>query len=145
MQNSYSFHGVGYTFWTFWIIALHLLFKLWISNILATSITEKTCIVEMRIWCKKIGTVNFIKEKEYVFIFSHYLNKILNSLSRSHETATLVCCKNRPLHPIDSLCGYQWDVYHIKHKMLTCQSNWCWQTNDHNSYHEDQCKGKVDL
>ena len=26
----------------------------------ATSITEETCIVEMRIWCKKIGTVNFI-------------------------------------------------------------------------------------
>ena len=45
---------------TFWIIALHLLYKLWISNILATSITEETCIVEMRIWCKKIDTVNFI-------------------------------------------------------------------------------------
>ena len=55
-----SFHGFGYTFWTFWIIALHQLYKLWISNILATSITEETCIVEMRIWCKKIGTVNFI-------------------------------------------------------------------------------------
>ena len=60
MQSSDSFHGFGYTFWTFWIIALHLLYKLWISNILATSITEETCIVEMRIWCKKIGTVNFI-------------------------------------------------------------------------------------
>ena len=45
---------------TFWIIALHLLYKLWISNILATSITEETCIVEMRIWCRKIGTVDFI-------------------------------------------------------------------------------------
>ena len=65
MQSSDSFHGIGYTFWTFWIIALHLLYKLWISNILATSITEETCIVEMhivemRIWCNKIGTVNFI-------------------------------------------------------------------------------------
>ena len=60
MQSSDSFHGFGYTFWTFWIIALHLLYKLWISNILAMSITEETCIVEMRIWCKKIGTVNFI-------------------------------------------------------------------------------------
>ena len=36
------------------------LYRFWISNILATSITEETCIVEMRIWCKKIGTVNFI-------------------------------------------------------------------------------------
>ena len=60
MQSSHSFHGFGYTFWTFWIIALHLLYKLWISNISATSITEETCIVEMRIWCKKIGNVNFI-------------------------------------------------------------------------------------
>ena len=62
MQSSDSFHGFGYTFWTFWIIALHLLYKLWISNMLATSITEETCIVEMRIWCKKIGTVNFIRD-----------------------------------------------------------------------------------
>ena len=60
MQSSDSFYGFGYTFWTFWIIALHLLYKLWISNILTTSITEETCIVEMRIWCKKIGTVNSI-------------------------------------------------------------------------------------
>ena len=52
--------GYGYTFWTFWIIALHLLYKLWILNILAMSITEETCIVEMHIWCKKSGTVNFI-------------------------------------------------------------------------------------
>ena len=57
MQSSDSFHGLGFTFWTFWIIALHLLYKLWISNILATSITEETCIVEMRIWCRKIVTV----------------------------------------------------------------------------------------
>ena len=40
LERSDSFHGFGYTFWTFWIIALHLLYKLWISNILATSITE---------------------------------------------------------------------------------------------------------
>ena len=25
---------------------------------LATSITEETCVVEMRIWCRKTGTVN---------------------------------------------------------------------------------------
>ena len=60
MQSSDSFHGFGYTFWTFWIIVLHLLYKLWISNILATCITEETCIVEMRIWCRNIGTVNVI-------------------------------------------------------------------------------------
>ena len=60
MQNSDSFHGFGCAFWAFWVVALHLLYKLWISNILATSITEETCIVEMRIWYKKIGTVNFI-------------------------------------------------------------------------------------
>ena len=54
-------------FWTFWIIALHLLYKLWISNILATSITEETCIVEMCIWCKKIGTVNFIWKHKHKF------------------------------------------------------------------------------
>ena len=60
LQSSDSFHGFGYTFWTFWIIALHLLYELWISNSLATSITEETCIVEMRIWCRKIGTVNVI-------------------------------------------------------------------------------------
>ena len=39
----------------------NLLYKLWISNSLATSITEETCIVEMRIWCRKIGTVNAIE------------------------------------------------------------------------------------
>ena len=44
----------------FCIIALHFLYKLWILHILATSITEETCIVEMRIWCRKIGTVNVI-------------------------------------------------------------------------------------
>ena len=60
MHSSDSFNGFGYTFWTFWIIALYLLYTLWISNILATSITEETCIVEIRIWCKKIGTVNVI-------------------------------------------------------------------------------------
>ena len=60
MQSADSLYGFGYTFWTFWIIALHLLYKLWISNILATSMTEKTCFVEMRIWCRKIGTVNVI-------------------------------------------------------------------------------------
>ena len=63
LQSSDSFHGFGYTFWNFWIIALHLLNKLWILHILATSITEETCIVEMRIWCRKIGTVNVIKTK----------------------------------------------------------------------------------
>ena len=61
-----TFHGFGYTFWTFWIKALHPIYKLWISNILATSITEETCIVEMRIWCNKIGTVNFIKQHETI-------------------------------------------------------------------------------
>ena len=61
MQSSDSSHGFGYTFWTFWIIALHLLYKLWILNILETSITEETCFVEIHIWCKKIGTVNFIE------------------------------------------------------------------------------------
>ena len=60
MQNSDSLYGFGYTFWIFWIIALHFLYKLWITNILATSITEETCIVEIRIWYKKISTVNFI-------------------------------------------------------------------------------------
>ncbi|VDI11972.1 cytochrome-b5 reductase, partial [Mytilus galloprovincialis] len=30
------------------------------SPVASTCITEETCIVEMRIWCKKIGTVNFI-------------------------------------------------------------------------------------
>ena len=61
MQSSDSLHGFGYTFWTFWIIALHLLYKLWISNILDSSITEGTCIVEMRIWCRTIGTIIVIK------------------------------------------------------------------------------------
>ena len=50
------------------IIALHLLYKLWISNILATSITEETCIVKIRIWCKKIGTVNFIIDYKPCFV-----------------------------------------------------------------------------
>ena len=43
------FKDLAILFWTFWIIALHLLYKLWISNILATSITEEARIVEMRI------------------------------------------------------------------------------------------------
>ena len=60
MQSSDSFHGFGYTFWTVWIIALHLLYKLWILHILVTSITEETLFVEMRIWCRKIGTGNVI-------------------------------------------------------------------------------------
>ena len=60
LQSSGSFHELGYTFWNFWIIALHLLYKLWILHILATSITEETLFVEMRIWCRKIGTVNVI-------------------------------------------------------------------------------------
>ena len=37
------------------------LYKLWISNILATTMTEETCIVEMHIWCRTIGTVNVIE------------------------------------------------------------------------------------
>ena len=84
MQSSDSFHGFGFTFWTFWIIALHFLYKLWISNILATSITEETCIVEMRIWCKKIGTVNFISASSFdlfggdQFLFLHqYLEQLI--------------------------------------------------------------------
>ena len=76
MQILWSFlllflFGFGYTFWTFWIIALYLLYKLWISNILATTITEETCIVEIRIWCKKIGTVNFILLSPNVEQFSN--------------------------------------------------------------------------
>ena len=58
------FTDLAILFWTFRIIALHLLYKLWISNILATSTTEETCIVEMRIWCRKIGTVNVITKHD---------------------------------------------------------------------------------
>ena len=71
MQSSDSFHGFGYTFWNFWILALHLLYKLWILHILATSITEETCIVEMRIWCRKIGTVNVITLKSALYLELH--------------------------------------------------------------------------
>ena len=52
--SSDSFHGFGYPFWTFWIIALHLLYKLWISNILATSITEESYVDETRAWRTKL-------------------------------------------------------------------------------------------
>ena len=55
--------------WAFDFAISSLLYKLWISNILATSITEETCIVEMRIWCKKIGTVNFIGKGLSVLIY----------------------------------------------------------------------------
>ena len=48
---------------------LHLLYKLWILHILATSITEETCIVEMRIWCRKIGTVNVIVNDGYCILY----------------------------------------------------------------------------
>ena len=71
MQSSDSFHGFGYTLWTFWIIALHFLYKLWISNILDSSITEETYIVEMRIWCRKIGTVNVIIDIDVVYLINN--------------------------------------------------------------------------
>ena len=79
MQSSDSFHGFDYTFWNFWIIAPYLLYKLRISNILATSITEETCIVEMRIWCRKIGTViviNCINKKDRIKTISYNLRHI---------------------------------------------------------------------
>ena len=71
MQRSDSFHRFGPTFWSFWIIAFYLLYKLWISNILATSITEEICIVEIRIWCRKIDTINVIAAYLYIFFTIH--------------------------------------------------------------------------
>ena len=86
MQSSDSFHGFGYTFWTFWIIALHLLYMIWISNILAKSISEETCIVEMRIWCKKIGIVNFIP---YHPVRDGNINKMLMKSKKTKSTELL--------------------------------------------------------
>ena len=104
-MSIYNYSLLGkLTFWTFWIIALHLLYNLWISKILATSITEETCIVEMRIWCKKIGTVNFIIYKHRLhilcsFLESYYMNNwSLNFTSTQqkvywHETILAHICK----------------------------------------------------
>lgn len=43
-------------------MALHLLYELWISSVLATGVTGETCVVEVRVWCRRVGTVNFIKQ-----------------------------------------------------------------------------------
>ena len=88
MQSSDSFHGFGYNFWTFWIIAHHLLYKLRILHIVATSINEETCIVEIRIWCRKIGTVNVINLNHVCEMMKHKIytkikkNKLFIHVSR---------------------------------------------------------------
>lgn len=41
-------------------MALHLLYELWISSVLATGVAGETCVVEVRVWCRRVGTVNFI-------------------------------------------------------------------------------------
>ena len=74
MQSSDSFHGFGYTFWTFWIIALRLLYKLWISNILAKSITEETCIVEMRIGAGKLVPLMLFDSSTSPYCLIHFLS-----------------------------------------------------------------------
>jgi hypothetical protein len=48
-----QFHG---TFFVFFSALIHFsLFLFRISNFFGPSTTEETCIVEMRIWCIKIG------------------------------------------------------------------------------------------
>lgn len=48
---------------------------IWFLNILASSIIEETLLVEMRIWCSKIGSVNIM----------HALNLVCNYISSSFE------------------------------------------------------------
>ena len=54
-------------------ISKKLYFDVRMWFILASNITEETFIVEMRIWCRKIGTVN-IK-----FAYTHEINNNLYS------------------------------------------------------------------
>ena len=52
-------------------------------SIFLTSITEETCIVEMRTWCKKIGIVNLIKEsKNFNMMICVFLCSAVTSLSK---------------------------------------------------------------
>ena len=90
MQRSDSFHGFGYTFWNYWIIALHLLNKLWILHILVTSITEETCMVEMCILCRKIGKINVITIMAFTFIL-----KLNEEVSYTVHSSTKTCAPIR--------------------------------------------------
>jgi cbb3-type cytochrome oxidase subunit 1 len=52
-----SFDGFGSISWhSIWFFRLFTIFFL-ISNFFGLSTTEETCVVEMRIWCIKIGIV----------------------------------------------------------------------------------------